>query len=183
MPLDIWTVASVAIGGILTGSFLLAGQWLQYWLQRRSAVRDRSDKAASALRALLLELRQLHLKSNQTSMLSLPDEIETELPRLNIKMQKYIGEVLDKSLRERLTRILEALNSTDAIAQWEGEYPRTAHLRLIEQGDEVLSAYGRHDKVPREPDFLRNYMAAITDYYEEYKRTIEEHKKRKGKES
>jgi hypothetical protein len=56
-------------------------------------------------------------------------------------------------------------------------------LRLIEQGDEVLSAYGRHDKVPKEPDFLRNYMAAITEDYEEYKRTIEEHKKRRGKES
>ncbi len=169
------TLVAVVLGGLIT----IAAQEVQAWRADRREVRRRSDQATEAARALALRISSLDRRFPQQDQLTVSGELERHMDEeLLPELRREIGYMADSKVRDQMTLMANSLDRWLDLAQAGGDLPRTARWTIGRYMDELLSAYRRHDSLPKEPKWLRKYQLALDEgaswHDEEYRLEQEE---------
>lgn len=171
--MDWSNIVSALIGGALA----LSGLPVQSSMTRRAEVRQRTDAAALAAQELLLEIDDFYNRYHDPEVTVQGDEKLSELVR---RFRIRVALIADAKLREQLSFIIRALGYTSAIRTFYGDGGIQAGHYLCWWGEDLLGSYLRGERLPREPQRVLDYRAAISEADEiedEHRRELEAQRK------
>jgi hypothetical protein len=157
---DLGTLLTAVIGGVIGGAFTLAGQYLNAQLTRKREERQRMIEALLAsVDATYAVRRVFDYRRLGTTQIQGRLELDDALTEL----RRALVPVADRELRKRFVFIFEALSYTSAIAAF-GHTPQISagHL-LCQHAVDLLEKRLHGDPLPDEPKSFASYRRAMAE--------------------
>lgn len=160
---EVVSLLTAAIGGLMGGAFVLAGQVVQSRTARRAEMRTRSEDAAMSALTASVEISDVYSREGAESTdgyLTRSAAIEIDNKKSILGAQALL--IRSPELRDRIKLGLAVMSWPDAIHQKLGGnlHPLFTGSRTSSYVIEQIAAYLRSEPLPAVPSYIREWEEA-----------------------